>query len=1101
MKGQISRYSWVEGKHYSGAYQIQGGMVTDADLGETSEIARARTDQLGDDAIDQGVPARGGIIAINASKPALKPGLVYADGVRGVVEARSALADGQPLDLYSKQKDFPSAPAIGAGAGIFYADIWQRAVFPLEDGDLTDFGLHAAQTSFRGKTMAQIKWSPQTLGGQAVRPMIEAGNGAFPRKGNAVLTCTLAAGDEAADPCDPCADQIPVELRIPNALFRLEVVHVVGPANAPQSVQIAWSKENAAEQYPVGGVANGFGDSGVFEFFSEITESHMGAFADPARRKRSAFTDAFPGAPRARDDDGGGAWPYVRRWDGHADVNIAAPAITATLGAGFSASVDTAAGGVKAKVVIDVLTLSLDLKTKSVLPGDHWLVELREFAPDGSKIKVLNGGLPVGIDHHYCGLFQTAADGTPAALGDADRRKLSFPPLSDLPARNVSLDPNTCPKLFEGAENVQDALSNLCAIDASDIAFTDNCPVLYNGAGTVQDALDALCKIDFSADRGYRSMFDWGVVCGINVRLLDVDRALIRIEPGSFLDRSGRFHTVGKPIDVSLNDREKVQRHFEKANADVREFCIAIARDANEDITVHLYLKPGPETKPEDNPFGPPDPGFCEAVMACQQQKGFIDPFPHLKIEEADKHVMQRLMLAASTDKAFETSFRVSRNEAAVVDSYVERLGNSFKDVAAETEVAAFNAGLAAIERQFGDIDATASVAEIRRGQKYVAIIDHIKYFGERRIEDCVCNAIVVPCPPPLGKPPFVVPVACVEAAFDGERFSVKRLCVTCCRKQALTLRAMRYRQGGGWENDLASFGEYCCTDKPVNLGVLLKQLRGFQRPDTFLNIDCFHLDLKPDFGKSTKLTDNPDIKALTLEDARRVMVGNGADVVDVIDISQTDAMDKILGKIGGDNVAPRLQTGERINPGDKVAILQRGGVAQGFVVLEKGEGKLLFDRPEAKISDISTGIVFDRLKEAAAARDAMLADIDSLNSKRAALEQQVSTMHGAVETLTKAQTDIAAQLERSRIELGEVGKQRDQIVGSFRASLPLNMVLQDTQIVAKLAAGGITTLGEAERLSDDDLKKLVEQKVFKNREEVKAFKDNASNFIHKPIG
>src|SRR4051794_40001205 len=130
MKGQISRYSWVEGKHYSGAYQIQGGMVTDANLGETSEIARARTDQLGDDAIHQGVPARGGIITINANKPALRPGLVYADGVRGVVEARSALAAGQPLDLYGKQKDFVSAPAIGAGAGIVYADVWQRGVFP-----------------------------------------------------------------------------------------------------------------------------------------------------------------------------------------------------------------------------------------------------------------------------------------------------------------------------------------------------------------------------------------------------------------------------------------------------------------------------------------------------------------------------------------------------------------------------------------------------------------------------------------------------------------------------------------------------------------------------------------------------------------------------------------------------------------------------------------------------------------------------------------------------------------------------------------------------------------------------------------------------------
>lgn len=1102
MKGQISRYSWVEGKHYSGAYQIQGGMVTDADLGETSEIARARTDQLGDDAIHDGVPARGGIIAIAAGKPSLRAGLVYADGVRGSVEARAALTANVPLDLYAKQKDFLSPPPIGAGAGVIYADLWQRAVFPLEDGDLTDFGLHGVETSFRGKTMAQIRWAPATLGGNAVRPMIEAGSGAFPQKGNAVLTCALVAGGEAADPCDPCADQIPVDLRISNALLRVEVVHVIGPANAPQRVQIAWSKENAAEQYPVAKTPNGFGDSGVFEFFSDITESHMGAFADMAQRKRSAFDAAFPGAPRARDDGGAGPWPYVRRWDGHAEVNVAAPAIVATLGAGFNASVDTAAGALTAKIVIDVLTLSLDLKAKSVLPGDYWLVELREFA-DIAKIKVLNNGLPVGIDHHYCVLFETAADGSPAVLGDADRRKLSFPPLTDIAADHVSLDPNTCPKLFNGAENVQDALSNLCSIDAGDIAFTDNCPVLYNGASTVQDALDKLCKIDFSGNRGYRQMFDWGVVCGLNARLIDKsEKAIIRIEPGSFLDRSGRFHTIGKAIEVSLNDKDKVTLHFDPVESDPFEYCLAVAGDEGGDISVHLYRKPDDKTKPQDNPFGPPDPGFCATVKACQETKKFRNPFQDLVVKAADQKVMQKLMLAASSDKAFEASFRVSRGEADVVDSYIGDLSKSYKAVASEADYAAYEGKLKEIDKQYSEIGAAESIAGIRRAQRYVEIVDFVKYVSFRSIEECICDAIVVPCPPPLGKAPFVVPIACIEMAVEGGLFFIqKKPCVTCCRKQALTFRAMRYRQGGGWENDLANFDAYCCGEKQPDLNKLIASLKGFHRRDIFLNVDCLKaMGVKPS-NAYLPIDRKPDIKALGLDDARRVMMGNGAEVIDILDLGKDDALDRLLDKVGGGTVAARLEMGEGIDPGDKVAILQRAGIAQGFVVLEKGDGKYLFDRPPAVAPDLSTGVVFDRLKEAEEARDGLVADLDDLAGKRAALEAQVSAVRGEMETLTRTQADMTALLEKSRTELTALAKQRDDVVNSFRTSLPVGALVQDPQISAKLAAGGITTVGEVDGLSDADMKRLVDQKVFKTLDEVRGFKANMSTFIRKPIG
>ncbi|WP_020180065.1 DUF6519 domain-containing protein [Methylopila sp. M107] len=1104
MKGQISRYSFTEEKHFSGVYQVQGGMVTDADLGETSEIARARVDNLGDDAIRDGVPAVGGAARLDAGAPVLQAGVVYADGVRGVVTvaAGAALDATKPLDLYAKQADFPTAPAFGTGEGVLYADIWSRAVFPLEDGALTDYGLHGAETSFRAKTMAQLRWAPALTGGASTREMIETGTGAYPRKGDAVLTCSLVEAGEAADDCDPCAKEIAVELRVPNALFRVEVVHVVGPANAPESIEIAWSRENAAEQYPVAKTPNGFGDAGVFEFFSAITESHMGVFADPTARKRSAFDGAFPGAPRARDDDGPGTggWPFVRRWDGHAVVNVATPALGATLGSGFTASVDVAK--VTATIVIDILTVSLDLKGKSVLAGDFWLVELREFAPAGGKTKVLNDGLPVGIDHHYAVLFATSGD-APAALPDADRRKLSFPPLSDIPASHVSLDPATCPKLFDGAENVQQALSNLCAIEAGDIAYTDGCPVLYGGATTVQQALDALCKVDFGGNQGYRQMFDWGVVCGLGVASDEaaIQNGVIRIETGSLLDRSGRFQIVDKPLVLDLKDQNQVKWHFTPIDGEQSEFCIAIAVDDAGAVSVHLYRKPDANTDPKENPFGPPDLGFCESVKKCHEEKRFLTPFQDLKIKAADSKLMEKVLLASSAGEALQTSFKVSKTDAAIVDTYVADIDKAYKKVASAQDFAAYTEARKKIDDEFLAVNPVGDVADIRRAQRTVKIIDHIKWITQKSIEKCVCEAIVVPCPPPLGEAPYVVPIGCAEIIFKAETVFVQKVCVACCRKQALTLRAMRYRQGGGHENDLQGFDAMCC-DGTEKYGVTFEKLKGFHRPGVFLKVDC----LKPGFLPIMPIVvDRPIVTALAVDDAKGVLVGNGAHVIDIVDITAPTAVDDLLSKPGGppEEKFKRLEQGDAFEPGDKVAILQRGGVAQGFIVLEKGDGRLPFG-PIATgpaLTDVDFGGVIGRLDEVRAGRDAVTADLDALTAKRNALAEQVSSMRGEVEALTKTHIEITQSLAKSKLELTDFAKQRDELVSSLRSSLPVNAVVGDQTVVGKLAVEGFSTTGDMANLSETVMKDLVKKKVFTSFEEAAAFKSSAAIFITKPRG
>lgn len=249
MKSLISRESYRRDARYSGVYQIQGGMVTDADLDERTRITQDRTDNLGDDSIKDGVPREGGAVAIAPDNSlSLQEGVIYADGVRGVLAAKAGADLSAPLALFSAQADFPqpTGPAIPTDADqVIYADIWDRAVFPLEDTYLADAGLHGAVTAFRTRTMTQLKAAPLTD-----REQIESGTGAFPRIGTAKLAITPLNAEILADDCDPCADVVSAEQIVANALWRLEIVDVAGSANAPDGFTLAWSIENAAAIAP-----------------------------------------------------------------------------------------------------------------------------------------------------------------------------------------------------------------------------------------------------------------------------------------------------------------------------------------------------------------------------------------------------------------------------------------------------------------------------------------------------------------------------------------------------------------------------------------------------------------------------------------------------------------------------------------------------------------------------------------------------------------------------------------------------------------------------------------------------------------------------------
>ena len=89
-----------------------------------------------------------------------------------------------------KQADFTGAPDLPEGPHLIYADVWERTVFAGQNAALTDPGLHGTETSYRTKTMVQLKTLPLGEGGFTDAQSIMEGDPQFARAGTATLEMT-----------------------------------------------------------------------------------------------------------------------------------------------------------------------------------------------------------------------------------------------------------------------------------------------------------------------------------------------------------------------------------------------------------------------------------------------------------------------------------------------------------------------------------------------------------------------------------------------------------------------------------------------------------------------------------------------------------------------------------------------------------------------------------------------------------------------------------------------------------------------------------------------------------------------------------------------
>jgi hypothetical protein len=481
MKIQISRDGFRPDKRYSGVYQQQGRMITDRDWNELVDILKSRLDEGLADAVGSGLPRRRGVqIAKGGSGGlAIQPGVVYAGGVA----ARVTPMAGAALPFrFDQQADFPAPPDLPSGrAYVLYADIWERPVLALEDGELRDPALNGADTTARTRTMAQIKW--------AASPFDPENPAQNPPRGNGILSVSVPARGTA----DPAAAVDPAG---GDFLLRVEVHEVQWSSSDPAQpgrLVIKWSRENGAEAHRALEAPSSFkAGQWAYEIFKQESDLHLGYHAPsswlPVRGK------LYTGFPMLNPQTEGDS--LVRRWDGSCVLyrngnswgfSPNAPEDPAKTAPGAAVTLD-ASGRLNVRLID--LELALDLQGKVLLPGDFWQVPVRRAIHQPGD-RILQATPPSGIAHRYVTLANVSA------TGDVTPALRTFSSLSELEAADVRYDGSGCQSGLYNAshDTVKKALDRLWVLGAEHAAYVKPADTsVYQGktVATVKDALNLL---------------------------------------------------------------------------------------------------------------------------------------------------------------------------------------------------------------------------------------------------------------------------------------------------------------------------------------------------------------------------------------------------------------------------------------------------------------------------------------------------------------------------------------------------------------------------------------------------------------------------------
>jgi hypothetical protein len=462
MPSDFSRKTFDPKKHYSGVLKQQGRVDLDSDWNEQMDILQYRNQkETRDVAGASAVPKKGDSFKItpfaNGKDLAIEPGHLYAGGLLCELEKESTVTylhqpwyPGPDTSFFVRQQNKPGK--FKDGSYLVYLDAWQREVTYLDDPLIREVALGEADTATRMQNVWQVKLLEVKPAGASCKVDQEEWKKIIVSP-TGKLNARTEKGAGSQGPCTlPPGSGY---RRLENQLYRVEIQKGGELGDAT----FKWSRDNATVETrieAVNGAVITVMDTGKDEYLGfsngqwvEIVSRESELNGTPQTLVQiisvdHALREITLSAPVSQPADSG---LKLRRWDQ----------------SGMAASDN----GVKAAPGWTSLEdgVQVSFSPGTYRAGDYWLIPARsatgeiEWPPFQIPNLAPQPQPPRENTHYYCRLACFTVNGG-IVTSVEDCRPL-FPALSELQASDVGIEPGGC-ELFEGVQNVQQALETLC---------------------------------------------------------------------------------------------------------------------------------------------------------------------------------------------------------------------------------------------------------------------------------------------------------------------------------------------------------------------------------------------------------------------------------------------------------------------------------------------------------------------------------------------------------------------------------------------------------------------------------------------------------------